>query len=165
MRKLIIIILCFISILSFNGCSKKSVEPTPKPLTQSLLEPTETTSTEDSLTLYMKTNNISLKAKDIQFDMKNNLDKNFAIEGIATLGTYYNYGFKDEGKYFCIKVNTDNISSNSWYLYCDRKSFAELFDILKDKNAFVTATCKISSNVYKTDQGNMAEVSNMEWKY
>ena len=161
MRKKIIITLGIILLpIIMFGCSNGS--------TQTVIPATSTntveTSTEDaSINLYMKKNNIFLKAKDVQFDMKNNLDKDFAIEGIAKLSDYSNYGYKDEENYFCIKVNIDNTAENSWYLYCDRKSFSELFDILKNKNAYITATCKISSNVYKSDQGNMAEVSNIEW--
>lgn len=161
MRKKIIVItgIMLLSIMMF-GCSNKATDTVVSVTSTNAVE----TQPEDSLiNPYMKENNISLEAKDIQFDMKNNLDKDFAIEGIAKLSDYYNYGFKDEKNYFCIKVNIDGVETNSWYLYCDRKSFSELFNVLKDKNAFITATCKISSNVYKSDQGNMAEVSNIKW--
>jgi hypothetical protein len=158
-KKVIIIGIMLLSAIMF-GCSSKSTQTI---ITTNSTNTAKTQSEDTSIDLYMKENNISLKAKDVQFDMKNNLDKDFVIEGIAKLSGYYNYGFKDEENYFCIKVNTDNTESNSWYLYCDRKSFSELFEIVKSKNAYITATCKISSNIYKSDQGNMAEVSNIKW--
>ena len=109
----------------------------------------------------MTKNNITLKAIDVQFDMVNDLDKNFAIEGTATLDTYYNYGFTDQAGTFCIKVDTDDTETNSWYLYCDRTLCSDLFNNLKNGSQSIIATCKIARNEYQENQSNMAEVLNV----
>ena len=75
--------------------------------------PTESSTVDYTINAYMKEKNLTLKAKDIQFDMKNNVDKEFAMEGSVELADYYNYGFTDESKYFCIKVSADNTASDS----------------------------------------------------
>jgi len=178
MRKKIIIGISIIIVLGIGICFGRYAQPSNKASTQTTVTTTPVTTTpvtttDDSSTpvdslipsidVYMTKNNITLKAKDVQFDMVNNLDKNFGIEGIASLGDYYNYGFTDNKNTFCIKVNTDNTETNSWYLYCDRNSFTELYNILKEKNSYIVATCNISKNEYKTGQGNMAEVTNIEY--
>ncbi|MBW9147295.1 hypothetical protein KTC92_02500 [Clostridium sp. CM027] len=167
-KTILIFSVMLLSIMMF-GCSNKSNQSLAETPTETTT-PVETTaeietdSTDASINEYMKTNNVTLKAKDVQFDMNNNLNKKFAIEGLATIDDYYNYGYTDETNYFCIKVNTDDTPSNSWYLYCSRTSFTEVFDLLKEgNNVYITATCYISSNVFKPNQGNMAEVSSMEW--
>lgn len=162
MRKKIIIIVSIVVLLGVEGCSTKPVESSNKGLTETRVTP-EISSKDKVVNTYMKKNGLTLTAKDVQFDMSNNLDKDFSIGGIATLDDYYNYGFKDDKNYFCIKVKQDDISKNSWYLYCDRVSFSKLFDDLKTGNKAIVATCKISKGVYKSSQGNMAEVSNVEW--
>lgn len=110
---------------------------------------------------YQKQNR--LKARDVQFDMGNNLDKNFIVEGTAFLDDYYNYGFGNEieDKYFCARVNPDD-GSDSWYLYFERKSFKELFEALKSGGIHITATAMIPSYMYVEGQGNMAKVGKVE---
>lgn len=103
---------------------------------------------------------ISLTNKDVQFDMVNNLDMEFAIVGIAEIDDYYNYGFTNEEKYFVARVTPDGGSyTESWYLYFHRESFAALYDNLKSGNYRIKATAKVPSNVYKSGQGNMAQVT------
>lgn len=106
-----------------------------------------------------------LKAKDVQYDMKNNLDKDFVVEGTATINDYYNYGFGSdiEAKYFCARVIPDD-GSDSWYLYFHRDSFKDLFESLKSKDIHVTTVSKIPSYRYEEGQGNMAEVQKVNWR-
>lgn len=106
-----------------------------------------------------------LKARDVQFDMENNLDKNFVVEGTATLDDYYNYGFGNEieDNYFCARVVSDD-GSDSWYLYFERGSFKELFEALKSGSVYVSATSEIPSYRYVKGQGNMAQVREVEFK-
>ncbi|MBU3186658.1 hypothetical protein [Clostridium estertheticum] len=126
---------------------------------------TEPSTVDYTINAYMKEKGLTLKAKDIQFDMKNNVDKEFAIEGSVELADYYNYGFTDESKYFCIKVSADNTVSNSWYLYCDRTVYSKLFDILKENGKpYITATGIITSSKFKDGQGNMAEAEYIKWQ-
>lgn len=110
--------------------------------------------------------NIALKARDVQYDMTNNLDKEFVISGLAELDDYYNYGFdrRIESKYFCVNVTpTGGSYSDRWYLYFHRESFKELFNELKQGKRNVTAVCTIPSGRYKEGQGNMAQVKRVEW--
>lgn len=111
---------------------------------------------------YMKKNNLTIKAKDVQFNMKNNLDKKFVIAGIANLGDYYSFGFNDDENYFCIKLDTDDTSADSWYLYCDRVTFSKLFTDLENGHNIITATCIIPEKLYESKQGNLAKVINAE---
>jgi len=166
MRKLISLIGILLIVGMMFGCGKTTQSSSKSSIDSTVITTTSTkeVSAKDKMTNeYMKKNNIILTSKDVQFDMKNNLDKDFAISGLATLSDYYNYGFKDDKNYFCIKINTDDTVSNSWYLYCDRTSFSQLFNDLKSKDRAMIATCKISKNIYKSGQGNMAEVMNIEW--
>ncbi|WP_339319354.1 hypothetical protein [Paenibacillus sp. FSL R10-2734] len=105
-----------------------------------------------------------LKAKDVQYDMVNNLDKEFVLEGTASLDDYYNYGFDSsiESSYFCARVIPDD-GSDSWYVYVHRKSFGKLFEALKSGDVHVTTTSKIPSNRFEKGQGNMAQVQQVRW--
>jgi len=108
---------------------------------------------------YMENENIHLAAKDVQFDMANNIDKDFVVAGVAELSDYYNYGFDSdmEATYFCARVIPEDGSySDGWYLYFHRESYQELFEKLKNGNANVIMTANIPSNRYKDRQGNMA---------
>ena len=160
MRKKIIIVMCIIVvlILGATGCSKeKNVSATT---TKSVT--TETFDTDASINTYMKTNNLTLKAEDVQLDIANNLNKDFAIEGIAKLSDNYNYGYSENN--FCIIVNTDDTTENSWYLYCNKTDLSKLYDSLQNGNKYITATCQIKKSLYKEGRGNLAIVSNIEWK-
>jgi len=115
---------------------------------------------------YMKENNITLTAKDVQYDIKNNLDKNFAIVGTAELDNYYNYGFDErmEKDYFVAFVIPEGSSySDGWYLYFHRDSFDKLFRELKNGNRNIMATCQIPKWRYEDGQNNMAIVESLSW--
>ena len=74
----------------------------------------------DPVKVFMDNNNITLTAKDVQFNMSNNLDKDFALFGKAKLDDYYNYGFDTsiEPKYFNVELTPDD--GDSWNLYLER---------------------------------------------
>ncbi|PWW02498.1 hypothetical protein DFQ01_109123 [Paenibacillus cellulosilyticus] len=115
---------------------------------------------------YMKSNNISLTAKDVQFDMVNNLDKNFVLAGTAELDDYYNYGFDSdmEADYFCVRVTPEDGSySDRWYLYFHRDSFNALFEKLKQGNVNVITTAVIPEFRFEKNQGLMAQVVRVEY--
>ncbi|WP_052352968.1 DUF2628 domain-containing protein [Neobacillus dielmonensis] len=131
-----------------------------------------TTTDEASMTYeqafdnYMQENGIRLTAKDVQFDMKNNLDQDFAIFGTAELDTYYNYGFADiEDEYFSVDITPfDGEYGDNWNLYFSRKDFGELFDTLKANGTVtIAATGIIPSSVYEDDQGNLAAAKQATW--
>ena len=120
---------------------------------------------ETSIEEYMTENNIVLSWKDIQYDMSNNLDKEFIVAGTAELSDYYNYGFKGrEGDYFCVSITPyDGKYSNRWHLYFHRESFEKLFNSLKEGNRRIITTCEIPDFIYKEGQGNMAFVNQAQW--
>lgn len=110
-------------------------------------------------------NNIKLDAKDVQYDMVNNLDKSFALQGMAELDDYYNYGFDDmEADYFCIGVSpVDGSYLDKWYIYLHRDSFKELYDILKEDRKEVILECEIPKYRYKKYMNNMAICEKAWW--
>lgn len=119
----------------------------------------------DPLNQFMEENSITLTAKDVQYDMPNNLDKLFALSGVAELDDYYNYGFDDfEDSYFSTFVIPDGGSySDGWYLYFHRDSFKELFNALKSNDVSVVLSAQIPKWVYEKNQGNMAIVKSVQW--
>lgn len=109
---------------------------------------------------YMDERAITLTGKDVQYDMANNLDEKFVIDGRAELNDYYNYCFDDiEKDYFCVEVTpTGGSYSDRWYLYFNRDSFKELFEKLKQGEHHIIATCIIPKNRYENGMDNMAFV-------
>lgn len=108
---------------------------------------------------YIKENYTSLTAKDVQYDMTNNVGKYFILEGVAEASDYYNYGYdsKIESSYFCLVVTpTGEKYSSRWYIYCYRDSFNEVLEKAKNGSIKVQMVCYIDKNRYKSGQGNMA---------
>jgi hypothetical protein len=115
---------------------------------------------------FMKEKNVTLTGKDVQYDMKNNLDKEFVVMGMGKLSNYYNYGFDSsiESRYFCVEVTPFNGSySDRWYLYFTRADFGVLFNNLKQGEKGILAVCNIPRSVYEPGQGNMAEVQSARY--
>ncbi|MFY4775723.1 DUF2628 domain-containing protein [Metabacillus sp. RGM 3146] len=113
---------------------------------------------------YMKENKLALTAEDVQYDMENNLDEDFAIAGTAKLDTYYNYGFADASKEnFSVSINPVD-GGEPWNLYFDRKDFADLYTELKNQGEVdLVATGIIPSEIYDPAQGNMAFAEQVTW--
>lgn len=109
---------------------------------------------------YLNENQITLTAREVQYNMGNNTDSKFILEGVAELSDYYNYGFNDwTDDYFCLEVYPDETYTNRWYIYCHRDSFVNLFDkALKDSYIYVQMICEIPSYVYQKNQGNLASL-------
>lgn len=109
--------------------------------------------------------NITLEAKDIQFDMSNHVDQSFLIVGKAELYTYFNYGFRDiEGTHFSVNVTPqDGSIMDSWIIYFDRNAFKQLFDDLKIGERTVIIRASIPSNIYEQGQGNLALGEKIQW--
>jgi hypothetical protein len=91
--------------------------------------------------------NVTLDNKDVQYNMKNNLNQYFSLEGSAELDDYYNYGFNTslEEDYFCLSVTPSGGSySDRWYIYCNKESFQEVFDETIDNGSIsVKMICAI----------------------
>ena len=176
MRKKIIIIVGIILMLEIGGAIGtyiyknyiiNSIKATQaladnKVIADAKAKSKEFTINDFTTNAYMKKYNLTIKAKDVQFNMKNNLDKKFVISGIATLGDYYNFGFTDDENYFCINLDIDDTSLDSWYLYCDRSTFSKLSADLESGSKVITATCVIPKKLYESKQGNLARVINAE---
>lgn len=119
----------------------------------------------DPVKIFMDNNNITLTAKDVQFNMSNNLDKEFALSGTAKLDDYYNYGFDTsiEPEYFNLELKPED--GDRWSLYLERAAFANLFDELQDKGEVqVTVSATIPSGRFEPNQGNMAFVTKATWQ-
>ncbi|MBX4152385.1 hypothetical protein [Paenibacillus lautus] len=118
----------------------------------------------DPVKIFMDNNNITLTAKDVQFNMSNNLDKDFAISGTAKLDDYYNYGFDTsiESEYFNLELTPED--GDRWSLYLEREAFTNLFEELQDKGEVqVTVSATIPSGRFEPNQGNMAFVTKATW--
>ena len=117
------------------------------------------TEIKDEFKRYISQNNVKLTAKEVQYNIKNNLDKEFTLEGIANLDDYYNYGYNSniEDSYFCIRVSPSGSTySDNWYIYCSRYKYKELYSKLLKGKQYLKLVCKIPKYKFEKNQGNMA---------
>lgn len=105
---------------------------------------------------FMNEKNISLTAREVQYDVANNLDKEFFISGVLELCDYYNYGFTNEKNFACTKITP--IEGDSWYLYLHRESLDNFYQMLLSNDIIVRVSGIIPSNVYESGQSNMAMI-------
>ncbi|OCA87797.1 hypothetical protein A8F94_08110 [Bacillus sp. FJAT-27225] len=123
---------------------------------------------QELLNSYMDETGLAMKAIDVQYDMANQLDREFAIIGTASLSDYYNYGFSElEKEFFAVKIYPLEDSSSIkdvWTLYFNRTDFAELFNTLKvNGETILVGTGVIPSQLYEDSQGNLAIASQASW--
>ncbi|MBG9689502.1 hypothetical protein ABD91_01020 [Lysinibacillus sphaericus] len=112
---------------------------------------------------FMEEYNISLNGKEVQFNLANNLNKEFYLNGNVELCDYYNYGYTNEKAYFCGQLTpVDGGYSDSWYLYFHRDSFDNVYHALLEGNIDMQVSAKIPSKAYERGQGNMAIVQRMK---
>lgn len=119
-------------------------------------------STQPPLTFSEKYD-VYLTGKEVQYNMENNIDKDFVLDGTLSLCDYFNYGYKNQQLAFCGKLTPSN-GDDSWYLYFSRETFAELYEMLLKNDVEVDVLARISSSNYKSGQGNMALVKLIEFK-
>lgn len=114
---------------------------------------------------YVHKNKITLDSYDVQYDMINNLDKQFKIVGIAKLDNFYSYGFGHdmEHEYFCVLVILQDGTYTGWHIYCRRDEFKNFYDELKKGSCFVEMVSIIPKSKYKSRQGNMALLNFVSW--
>lgn len=121
-------------------------------------------STDAIVKAYMEKGNIKLTSKDVQYDIQNNLDKDFVINGMAKISNYYNYGFTNEKTFFNVSVQPDGGElTEQWNLYFSREKNSELFDILKKGEVYIIAQGNVPSKSYQKGQRNMAVAGNAIW--
>jgi len=160
MRKVLIFIICIILCIGLVGCGVNNSVASPLSAQKVAVDsatplPTVLSDVEQ----FMKDYDIKLTAKDVQFDLVNNLDNKFVLQGYAELDNYYNYGFSSwEDEYFCIRVtSTDKDYSDQWYLYCSRNGLSDIYNKLKNEGKVnIIADCFIPKANYENNQGNLA---------
>ncbi len=168
-KKIICLVLCLgILVMGFVGCGEfEGKEYSDQEISDVLDKASDIISDKTEFQSFMEEQDITLTAKDVQYDMINTLDQSFALEGIAELSDYYNYGYKESMAklVFVIKVTpTSKDYSESWHLYCDRASFASFFDKLKEENqVHIYAKSMIPAALFQEGQGNMALAESISW--
>lgn len=148
-----------------NGFYLSEASKTAKSITISELSGISTSS-KSKYDIFLEENNVTLTADDVRYNMTNHLEQYFSLCGTAKLSDYYNYGFDSnlEGSYFCMRVTPDGGSlSDSWYIYCHRDSFEELFDDLKSDSVYVKTVCIIPEYRYEKNQSDMAQLHYVSW--
>lgn len=146
MKKLLVIIIALIMAI-FSGCVNNQLGG----------------NLDKELKEFMEEKNILLTGKEVQYDMENHLDETFAIKGQAELYNYYNYGFRGiEKDFFCIRVEQD-IYSEGWYVYMDRKSFAGLYEELMVEKVEVIVECFIPKSAYEKNMDNLSLGLSVKW--
>jgi len=108
--------------------------------------------------------NITVSADEVQYNMPNNLNKNFYLEGTLELCDYYNYGYTNEDAYFCGHlIPFDGGYSDSWHLYFHREDFDGVYQVLLEFDTVdLRVAAQVAGSVYEQRQGNMAMVTRTE---
>lgn len=172
MRKLLIFCLTILITLTFLGCNESTSKSKDDDIDK-LLEELQKEFSEnyyqdkDFVEQVMHEHGATMYAKEVEFDMANNLDKKFFIQGIAQLSNYYNYGYSNKyrDRYFCIRVSPKfDTAVNDWYLYCSRDYSSKLYDaLLSEGTLYIYAICFISSLDYVEGQDNQAKILSAYW--
>lgn len=112
---------------------------------------------ENSLSVGAQSN-VTLTAKEVQYNMVGNLGKYFSLRGNATLENYYNYGFTNEQDFFSVKIIPDyGDISDEWYIYFKRDEHAELYNkLLNSSDIPIEVIAGVPEKTYHQGQGNMA---------
>ncbi|MQR84337.1 hypothetical protein GFV16_00060 [Bacillus megaterium] len=112
---------------------------------------------ESSLSLEEQSD-VTLTAKEVQYNRVGNLGKYFFLKGNATLEDYYNYGFTNEKDFFSVKIIPDyGDISDEWYIYFKRDEHAELYnELLNSSNIPIEVIAGVPEKTYRQEQGNMA---------
>lgn len=167
MSRILLLLLSSIAILSACSSSKSSEQETLEVVEAAEAEEAEDTREavrERKKQEFISKTGATLTAQEVQFDMQNNINKPFYIQGIVELCDYYNYGWTNEKSLFCGRVTpTDGKSTDPWYLYFKRDTFKGLYDILLGDNVELRISAGIPTNVYQKNQGNMAGVLKLEF--
>lgn len=163
--RFLFLILC--TSLFLVACGKEEVVETDKtgqdvpPSERYATDYVEPVLSEDEK--FMEEYNISLNGKEVQFNLANNLNKDFYLNGTVELCDYYNYGYTNEKEFFCGQLTpVDGGYSDSWYLYFHRDSFDNVYQALLEGNMDMQISAKIPSKVYERGQGNMAIVQRIK---
>jgi hypothetical protein len=124
-----------------------------------------TVSLESYLHDFMSDYGVSLTAKQVQYNMTNNVGKQFGLAGIAEICDYYNWGYNEsiEDVAFCVHITPVGGYLESWHIYFFRNDFSRLYQDLLQGNVYVFVIAIIEPGLYNENQGNMASANYVEW--
>jgi hypothetical protein len=149
-----------------SGCSP--IQPTPSQIeflqtAQQQINELATANPDSGLHEWMQKEGVTLTAKEVQYNMPNNLYKKFALTGTGELCNYYNWGYDAsiEPKYFCVTITPSGGYLERWYIYFTREDFSELYQGLLNKNCYIKVIAIIER--YENNQDNMATANTAEW--
>jgi hypothetical protein len=170
----LLIMILFLSIMVYlsNLNSTSKITDNSNIITNNSLPTPQSTTKEEPIGFekFMKDQSLILTAEDVQFDMVNNLDKYFGLDGYAELDDYYNYGFDDSLKKY-LKSRTDNkealfVSDRKPHGRLGKRSIEVIFNNL-GKRAGITrpVCCHVQRNSFATNWilkgGDIAELSEL----
>ena len=140
---------------------------------EELAKEEETEKVEENVTITIKSyiddvktaSGVDLDWRDVEYNIPNNLDTEFVIVGEASLSNYFNYGYSHlEEEFFNITMETpESKFSERWHLYLHREDWNDLFEYLKEGDAFIGVTASMESDLYTDRQGRMALVYGASW--
>jgi len=157
MRRFLLILSSLILSVALFACSNK--EEVSKPENNKVSADVEYNYLDDPKSLVNSYDEaLETTWKNTSFDMQNNLQKPFFIRGTAELSNYYNYGYTNTKKLFCVELTPEDGSfSDRWYVYMDREKFREVYDgLINNDNKTIEVIAFVPEKVYEKDQGNMA---------
>lgn len=114
----------------------------------------------------MKQNDPNIKK--LSFATADYVGKNITLYALAETTDYYNYGFRDEMKYYSLRLSDSSVGSSSDYVYAyidktktDRKA-QELVDILLKEPTFLKIEANIPAEKYQVSSNAFLEIDNWE---
>ncbi len=128
---------------------------------------TSTTPSGNELDTLMQENGVTLTARDVQYNMPNNIEKLFGLEGTGELCDYYNWGYDDsiKGDYFCVRIAPPGGTlREDWYIYFNRTSFDKVYQDLLEGDIYIYLLAKIDQQYYDVHQGNQARAVSVRWR-
>ena len=166
--KLFFKLLALVVFVSLSACTQTNT-PVPSKLTDEeadiIIHEIQTAYPDNNLDKLMQEKNVTLTAKEVQYNMSNNVDKEFGLEGSAEICDYYNWGYDKsiESDYFCMHVTPSGGYLESWYIYVGRTNGEKLYQDLLQGNQYVVLIAKIDGFLYEKNQQNQASGVDIEW--
>lgn len=169
MKPIYLTIVIVLLTISSTACSALAT-PTPSQLEilQTALAQAQAMSTANPnghLHEIMAKNGVTLTAREVQYNMSNNVGKEFGLSGMGELCDYYNWGYDKsiEPNYFCIEVTPSGGYLEKWYIYFDRSNNATLYQDMLHGKVQIFLIAEISRNLYEKNQEPMATGLYAEW--
>lgn len=144
-----------------TGISKDNQKTYEEPLTSPTPESNRVTKAD-----LMAKNNPTIKR--LNFATADYVGKSFPLYVMATVSDYYNYGFRDETKYYSLTVWDVSVDSeyDGTYAYIDKTKpglqSEELLNKLLNDNLFLKVDVSIPAEKYTTGGNSFLEINNWE---